>query len=211
MSSTTARPALPVKPETPAMKRNLSTQYGYQLFGKRLSLISYTCPLNTGTITLPLPEKAQACGWKELPSILPTLKQLPSFSMKTSSADMDAHVKLLKMVGQKTKVLWTPLLKSMEYIASTSHLIIPPQMVELSSPTECSKNLFPSSTTELLKVGLTIRLLSFLQTAQLPNTQLVWLCTVFSLDRKWSSPLSLRFLPGQHRLGIISYQQGTSF
>ena len=82
--------------------------------------------------------------------------------MKMSSADMDAHVKLLKMVGQKTKVLWTPLLKSMEYIASTSCLIIPLQMVELSNPTKYSRNLFSSLTMELLKVGLTIRLLSFL-------------------------------------------------
>ena len=45
--------------------------------------------------------------------------------------------------------------------------------MELSSPTEHSKNLFPSSTTELLEVGLVIRLLSFSQTAQLPNTQLI--------------------------------------
>ena len=173
MSPTTTRPASPVKPETPVMKRNLSTQHGHQPFGKRLSLTSCTCPLNVGTITLPLPEKAQACRWKELPSTLPMLKQSPNFSMKTSSAGMDAHTKLSKMAGQKTKALWTPLSKSMEYIASTSHLTIPLQMVELSSPTKCSKNPFPSSTTEPLKVGLTIRLLSCLQTAQLPNTQLV--------------------------------------
>ena len=68
MSPITARPASPVKPETPVMKRNLSTQHGYQPFEKRLSLTSCTCPLDTGTITLPSPKKAQAYGWKGPPS-----------------------------------------------------------------------------------------------------------------------------------------------
>ena len=105
MSPITAGPALPVKPETPVVKRNLSTQHGHQPFRKRLSLTSCIYPLNVGTITLPLPEKAQACGWKELPSALPMLKQSPNFSMKTSSAGIDAHAKLSKMAGWKIKAL----------------------------------------------------------------------------------------------------------
>ena len=84
--------------------------------------------------------------------------------MKISSASMDAHTKLSKMAGWKTKVLWTPLLKSMEYITLISHLTIPLQMVELSGLTKYLKNPFPSSITEPLKVGLTIGLLSCLQT-----------------------------------------------